>query len=52
VLLELAQSGSITVSTGALEESFVLTDYLRAVIRHLLRVEFARAKAPNKSSAC
>jgi hypothetical protein len=40
-LIELARTGSLTVSSASLDEAIVLTDYLRAVIRHLLRVEFA-----------
>lgn len=40
-LLELAQSQRFAVTLAALEDAVVLADYLAAVIRHLLRVEFA-----------
>jgi hypothetical protein len=49
VLLELAQSGRLVVSSAALEEAIVLIDYLRAVIRHLLRVEFAPSESAKKA---
>jgi len=41
VLLELAQGDRLVVTPSTLEEALVLVDYLRATIRHLLRVEFA-----------
>ena len=41
ILLELSQSQNLKVTPAVLEEAIVLTDYLRATVRHLLRVEFA-----------
>jgi hypothetical protein len=41
VLLELAQTRNLTVTESTMQEALVLVDYLRAVIRYLLRVEFA-----------
>lgn len=48
-LIELARTGSLTVSSASLDEAIVLTDYLRAVIRHLLRVEFAPTDSAKRS---
>lgn len=48
VLLELASSRQLVVSPAALEEAIILTDYLRAVIRHLLRVEFAPSESAKR----
>lgn len=41
ILIELAQSRQLIVSSAALEEALTLVDYLKAVIAHLLRLEFA-----------
>ncbi|HVL66776.1 MAG TPA: DUF3987 domain-containing protein [Vicinamibacterales bacterium] len=41
ILIELSQSRQLSISCGALDEALTLVDYLKAVIAHLLRLEFA-----------
>jgi hypothetical protein len=48
ILIELAQSRQLTVSCGALEEALLLVDYLKAVVAHLLRVEFAPTESAKR----
>ncbi len=45
VLLELANTGRLRVTPDSLEEALVLVDYIRAVLRHLLQVEFAESES-------
>jgi hypothetical protein len=49
ILIELSQTRSLHVSTAALEEALVLVDYLKAVIAHLLRLEFAPTESAKRS---
>jgi hypothetical protein len=49
ILIELAQTRQLTISCGALEEALTLVDYLKAVIAHLLRVEFAPTDSAKRS---
>jgi Domain of unknown function (DUF3854)/Protein of unknown function (DUF3987) len=44
LLLEVSQGQSLTISDATMQEAIVLVDYLRAAIKHLLRIEFAPTK--------
>jgi hypothetical protein len=48
MLLELSISGRLQLSTAALEEALELIDYLKAVVTHLLRTEFAQTDSAKK----
>jgi hypothetical protein len=41
MLLELSQGQRLTISEASMQEAIVLVDYLRAALKHLLRIEFA-----------
>jgi hypothetical protein len=44
VLLELSMTQSFVITGAAFEEAVVLADYIRAVVRRLLRAEFAQTE--------
>ncbi len=48
LLIELTSTGHLSVSATAMKEAIVLTDYLRATIRHLLDTEFGNGEGDRR----
>ena len=48
LLIELTTTGHLSISAKAMQDAIVLTDYLRATIRHLLDTEFGNGEGDRR----